>query len=187
MQRGIKLAAFLSCLTLSLTWAGMATAQTNKTYSWADIDCRQSRLATWPGLRCKATNVVTTEGNIGSFRRWSAYGTTSEGYIHIYLWEAQNSFSYLTTDETTAEFLKWMYENGQFASQFSPIARYQTADYSTFTDDKQARSCAGFRRTGEPRRGGGYAWIMGGILCAPPGRNLANGQLAQFIERVHLQ
>jgi hypothetical protein len=79
-----------------------------------------------------------------------------------------------------------MYENGQFAGQFSPVARYHEADYSTFRDAKQAQSCAGFRRTGSQRRGG-YDWIIGGILCAPAGRNLTDDQFAQFIDRVRLQ
>jgi hypothetical protein len=187
MRAVTRLAFFLSCLTLSLAWAGAAPAQTTyKTYNWSDIDCRQSRIAFWPGLRCKATNVVTTEGNVGAFRRWSVEGTTSEGYIHLFLWEAQNSFSYLTTDETTADFLKWMYVNGPSASGFSPVARFHEADYSTFSDTKQARTCAGFRRIGNQRRGG-YDWIMGGIVCAPPGRTLTNDQLARFIDRVRLQ
>jgi hypothetical protein len=184
MRAVIRLAFFISCLTLSFAWATAAPAQT--TYNWSDIDCRQSRIAPWPGLRCKTTNVVTTEGNVGAFRRWSAFGTTSEGYIHIFFWEARNSFSYITIDQTTADFLKWMYEHGQFASQFSAVARYHEADYSTFRDDRQAQACAGFRRTGNPRRGG-YDWIVGGIMCAPAGRNLTNDQFAQFIDRVQLQ
>src|SRR5437868_10707811 len=129
MRALTRLAFFWSCLALSLAWAGAAPAQT--TYNWSDIDCRQSRIAPWPGVKCKTTNVVTTEGNVGSFRRWSAYGTTSEGYIHIFLWEAQNAFSYITTDETTADFLKWMHVNGQSAGQFSPVARYHEVDYSS--------------------------------------------------------
>jgi hypothetical protein len=180
-----RLAFFLSCLTLSFAWAGAAPAQT--TYNWSDIDCRQSRIASWPGLKCRATNIVTTEGNVGAFRRWSAYGTTSEGYyIHIFLWEAQNSFSYITIDETTADFLKWMYFNGQSADQFSPVARYRDADYSTFRDEKQAQGCAGLRRTGNQRRGG-YDWIIGAVLCAPAGRNLTNDQFTQFVDGVRLQ
>src|SRR5437764_2090981 len=150
MRAAARLTFFLSCLALSFGWARAAPAQTN--YNWSDIDCRQSHIASWPGLRCKATNVVTTDGNVGAYRRWSAYGTTSEGYFHIFLWEAQNSFSYINVDQTTAEFLKWMYENGRSADQFSPVARYHEVDYSTFRDDK--RTCAGFRRTGNQRRGG---------------------------------
>jgi len=184
MRALTRLAFFWSCLALSLAWAGAAPAQT--TYNWSDIDCRQSRIAPWPGLRCKTTNVVTTEGNIGAFRRWSAYGTTSEGYIHILLLEAQNSFSYITTEETTADFLKWMHVNGHSVSRLSPLARYHQADYSQFRDDKEAQSCAGFRRAGNPRRGG-YDWLLAGILCVAPGRNLSNEQIAQFIDRVRLQ
>ena len=85
-----------------------------------------------------------------------------------------------------ADFLKWMYVNGPAAEQFTPVARYSKADYSMFVDAKQSQSCAGFRRTGNDRRGG-YDWIMGGILCAPAGGQMANGQFAQFIERVKLR
>jgi hypothetical protein len=184
MRALTRLAFLLSWLALALAWAGAAPAQT--TYNWSDIDCRQSRIAPWPGLRCKATNIVTTEGNVGAFRRWSAYGTTSEGYIHLMLWEAKNSFSYVTTEETTADYLKWMHVNGQSASRFSPVARYHDADYSLFRDDKEAQACAGFRRTGSQRRGG-YEWILAGILCVPPGTNLSNDQIGRFIDRVRLQ
>jgi hypothetical protein len=181
----MRLAAFLLCLTLSIGGAGAAFGQ-GKTYNWSDIDCRQSRIVAPPGLKCRTTNVVITEGNIGAFRRWAAFGTTPEGYTHLFLWEAQNDFSYITTDETTAEFLKWMYENGKFANQFSPVARFHNADYSTFKDEKQSQNCAGFRRTGPPQRGG-YRWIMGGILCAPAGQALTNDQFAHFVDRARLQ
>lgn len=178
----MRLAVSLGCLILSFAWAGTAPAQTQKTYNWSDIDCAQSRIASVRGLQCKVTNIVTTESNIGAFRRWSAHGMTGEGYVHIFLWEAQNAFSYVTTDETTTEFLKWMYVNGPSAEQFTPVGRYSKADYSMFVDTKQSQSCAGFRRTGNERRGG-YDWIMGGILCAPAGRQLADGQFAKFIDR----
>ena len=182
----MKLAISVGCVMLSFAWAGSASAQT-KTYEWSDVDCSKSRIAVaWPGLQCKVTNVVTSEGNIGAFRRWAAFGTTREGYVHIFLSESQNNFSFVTADETTAEFLKWMYVNGTAAEQFTPVARYSKVDYSMFVDTKQSKSCAGFRRIGEPRRGG-YDWIMGGILCAAPGGRMADGQFAQFIENVKLR
>ena len=181
----MRLVAVLFCLMLSMAGSGATLAQ-SKTYSWSDVDCRQSRIAPWPGLKCRTTNVVTTEGNIGSFRRWSAFGTTPEGYVHIFFWESQNDFSYITTDETTADFLKWMYENGKFAGQFSSVTRYHQADYSTFKDEKQTQNCAGFRRTGPPQRGG-YQWLVGGILCAPPGKGLTSDQFTRFVDRVRLQ
>jgi hypothetical protein len=176
---------WLSCLMLCLAWAQAAPAQT-RTYKWADIDCRQSRIAAWPGLKCRATNVVTNEGNIGVFRQWAAFGDTSEGYVHMFVWEAQNGFSYLNADQTTPEFLAWMYENGQFAKGFTSPANYRGADYSLFQDSKRGRSCAGFRRLGRPQRGG-YESITGGIFCAPPGRSLTTQQIDQFVERVRLQ
>ena len=95
----------LGCCILSVIGAGMVAAQTRQ-YIWSDIDCRQSRIAAWAGLKCRATNDMTSEGNIGVFRQWAAFGTSRDGYYaHIFLWEAQNSFSYLSADETTADFL----------------------------------------------------------------------------------
>ena len=176
-----RLAAVLSWVALSFA---STSAMAQKTYTWSDIDCGQSRITPWPGLKCRTTNVVTTEGNIGAYRRWSVFGTTSEGYVQLFLWEAQNPFSFITTEDTTAEFLKWMYENGRYAGDFSPVVRYHEADYSSFRDNQ--RTCAGFRRTGSPRRGG-YDRIVGGIFCAPPGRNLTNDQIVQFIDRVKIR
>ena len=185
MRSVSRFAFYFSCSLAAFLLAATASA-TTMTYKWSDIDCGQSHIATWPGLKCETTNVVTTEGNIGAFRKWSTYGVTGEGYVHVFLWEAQNSFSYLTTDEITADFLKWVHVNGQFATQFSLVARYHDVDYTTFRDDKQQRACAGFRRTGNERRGG-YDWIMGGILCAPPGKNLTQDQFFHFIDNVRLQ
>ena len=51
------------------------------------------------------------------FRQWAAIGTTREGYYaHMFVWEAQNTFSYLSAEETTADFAKWMFEHGKTVS-----------------------------------------------------------------------
>ena len=104
--------------------ARTAAAQARQ-YVWSDIDCRQSRIAAWPGLKCRATNAVPSEGNIGVFRQWAAFGTSRDGYYaHLFVWEAQNSFSYLSADETTADFVKWIFEHGKFIARL-PVARYK--------------------------------------------------------------
>jgi hypothetical protein len=166
--------------------SGPAALAQIRTYSWKDIDCRQSRIVAPPGLTCRATNVVTNEGNIGVFRQWAVFGNTPGGYEHIFLWEAQNGFSYLDADQTTPDFLAWMYENGKFASHFTSPVHYRDVDYSQFQDGKQGRSCVGFRRLGQPQRGG-YKSITGGILCAPPGKPLADGELARFVGSVQFR
>jgi hypothetical protein len=138
-------------------------------------------------MKCRATNVATMEGNIGVFRQWAAIGTTREGYyVHMFVWEAQNTFSYLSAEETTADFAKWMFEHGKSAAQFSPVARYRDADYVTFKDDKHGRTCVGFRRMGNFHRGG-YDSVTSGIMCAPPGKTLTTGDIAIFIDHVRLQ
>jgi len=173
------------CILLVLCTA-MAAAQTRQ-YIWSDIDCRQSRIAAWAGLKCRATNVMTSEGNIGVFRQWAAFGTSRDGYYaHLFLWEAQNSFSYLSADETTADFVKGIFEHGSLIAQVSPVTRYKDADHVSFKDGKAGRACIGFRRVGRPQRGG-YDALAGGILCAPPGKTIGDADISVFIDKARLQ
>jgi hypothetical protein len=182
----MRIVTSLARFILLVSGAGTAAAQTRQ-YVWSDIDCRQSRIAAWPGLKCRATNVVTSEGNIGVFRKWAAFGTSRDGYyVQIFLWEAQNTFSYLSADETTADFVKWVFEDGKFVREVSPVARYKDADYVSFKDGKGGRACAGFRRLGRPQRGG-YDSLTGGILCAPPGKTINGNDIPVLIDNVRLQ
>ena len=182
----MRIVTSMACCMLFVLAAKTAAAQARQ-YLWSDIDCRQSRIAAWAGLKCRATNVMTTEGNIGVFRQWAAFGTSRDGYYaHLFLWEAQNSFSYLSADETTADFVKGIFENGKSIAQVSPVARYKDADYVSFKDGKAGRTCIGFRRVGRPQRGG-YDALTGGILCAPPGKTIADAEVAVFIDRAQLQ
>ena len=184
--KDLRIVMSLACCILLDFAPAMAAAQTRQ-YIWSDIDCRQSRIAAWPGLKCRATNVVTSDGNIGVFRQWAAFGTSRDGYYaHLFLWEAQNSFSYLSADETTADFVKGIFEHGRFVAQVSPVARYKDADYVTFKDGKAGRTCIGFRRVGGPQRGG-YNSLTGGILCAPSGKTITEAELSVFIDKARLQ
>ena len=179
------IASFVFFLAL-LAAAGTAASQP-PSYNWADIDCRQSRIVAWPGLKCRATNVMTTEGNIGVFRQWAAFGTSRDGYYaQLFLWEGQNAYSYLSADETTADFVKWLFEHGKSITQVAAVARYKDADYVTFTDGRMGRSCLGFRRVGKPQRGG-YDLVMGGILCAPRGTTIGQADITTFIDNARLQ
>jgi hypothetical protein len=175
-----------ACFVAMLAGIGTLAAQ-GRQYTWSDIDCRQSRIATWPGLKCRATNVVTSEGNIGVFRQWAAFGTSRDGYYaQLFLWEAQNTFSYLSADETTADFVKGIFEHGKSITQVSPVARYGDSDYVTFRDGHAGRSCMGFRRVGRPQRGG-YASVMGGILCAQSPKTVSDVDVAVFIDNARIQ
>jgi hypothetical protein len=119
-----------------------------------------------------------------------AWAGTVLGLSTTYTWsdvdcrlEALNSFSYLTTEDTAAALLKWMYERGQFASDFSPISRYHDSDFLTFKDNQQGRICVGFRRMGAPHRGG-YQSLLAGIMCPSAGKRLTHQDIARFIDRV---
>jgi hypothetical protein len=181
----MRLVALLTCL-FALSAGGTAVGQSQR-YTWKDTDCRQSRIVAWSGLKCRATNLVTSEGNIGAFRQWSAFGTNSDGYyVHMFFWEAENAYSYLSADQTTADFVKWMFEHGRSIERVSAVTRYNDADYVTFRDDKNHRDCAGFRRLGRFQRSG-YDSVTGGILCAPAGKGVAAGDIPMFIDNVRLQ
>lgn len=182
----MRLVVSLACFAAAFATAETAIGEPQR-YTWKDIDCRQSRIVAWSGLKCRATNVVTSEGNIGAFRQWAAFGTNRDGYyVHMFFWEAENTFSYLSADQTTADFLKWMFEHGKSIAQVSAVTRNNDADYVTFTDDKGGRSCTGFRRLGKFQRGG-YDSVTGGILCAPAGKAIAASDILKFIESVRLQ
>ena len=182
----MRIARSLACFIALLAGTGTVAAQ-GRQYVWSDMDCRQSRLVAWPGLKCRATNVMTADGNIGVFRQWSAFGTSRDGYYaQFFFWEGQNTYSYLSADETTADFVKWLFEYGKSIAQVSAVARYKDADYVTFTDGRMARSCLGFRRVGRPQRGG-YDSLMGGILCAPRGKTISQVDISTFIDNARLQ
>jgi hypothetical protein len=68
----MRIVTSIACCLLFVLAIKIAAAQARQ-YIWSDIDCRQSRIAAWPGLKCRATNVVTSEGNIGVFRQWAAF------------------------------------------------------------------------------------------------------------------
>src|SRR4029077_16615147 len=100
LPRGVSLArgsvmrivTWLACCILLVFATKTADAEARQ-YIWSDIDCRQSRIAAWPGLKCRATNVVKSEGNIGVFRQWAAFGTSRDGYYaHMFLWEGPEQF-----------------------------------------------------------------------------------------------
>ena len=184
--KDLRIVMSLACCIL-LNFAPATAAAQTRQYIWSDIDCRQSRIVAWPGLKCRATNVVTSEGNIGVFRQWAAFGTSRDGYYaHLFLWEAQNNFSYLSADETTADFVKWIFEHGKLITEVSPVVRYKDADYVTFKDGKAGRTCIGFRRVGRPQRGG-YDALTGGILCAPSGKTISEADVSVFIDKAQLQ
>src|ERR1043165_113299 len=123
----MRIVTSMACCILFVLASKTAAAQSRQ-YVWSDIDCRQSRIAAWPGLKCRATNIVKSEGNIGVFRQWAAFGTSRDGYyVHLFVWEGQNTFSYLSADETTADFVKWIFENGPAMAQVSPVQRYADA------------------------------------------------------------
>lgn len=116
-----------------------------------------------------------------------AFGTNRDGYyVHMFFWEAENDFSYLSADQTTGDFVKWMFEHGKSIAQISAVSRYNDVDYVTFRDDGNGRDCIGFRRLGKSKRGG-YDSVTGGILCAPAGKGVAAGDIPTFIDRVRLQ
>lgn len=182
----MRLVASLACFAASFVVTATAVGQTQR-YTWKDVDCRQSRIVAWSGLKCRTTNIVTSEGNIGAFRQWAAFGTNRDGYyVHMFFWEAENDFSYLSADQTTGDFVKWMFEHGKSIAQISAVSRYNDVDYVTFRDDGNGRDCIGFRRLGKSKRGG-YDSVTGGILCAPAGKGVAAGDIPTFIDRVRLQ
>jgi hypothetical protein len=160
----------LLCSALLVAFVALpCAAVAQDAYKWADIDCAQSRIVPLPGVKCRATNVVSGGASAGGqFQRWAILG--NQPYLHVYVAESLESNSYIRTTQTGPDYLSGMNQRAKSAAgAMSEAQRHGGADYYLFKANDE--DCVGFRRYG-PSRSLGYAWIMGGVTCAPKGTAL---------------
>ena len=55
----------------------------------------------------------------------------------------RDAFEGVEDDETTADFVKWIFEHGKFIAQVSSVARYKDADYVRTARQAGAASASG--------------------------------------------
>ncbi|MEK7994679.1 MAG: hypothetical protein AAB403_12815 [Planctomycetota bacterium] len=178
----MKLLIGLASASVALLTFGDAVAQ--DAYKWSDIDCGQSRLVPIAGAKCRATNVVSGgDGAGGQFQQWSIQGTGS--YVNIRLHEGLAGASYIHTKQTGVEYLKARDSRAKGSPDMGTAARHGDADYYLFKASG-GEECVGFRRYG-PSRSMGYAWIMGGVMCAPKGSALTPAQANAFIDSARVR
>jgi hypothetical protein len=69
--------------------AGASAASAQATHVWAEIDCAGSRVVPVPGATCRTTNAAAG-GEVagGRSQRHAVAGTTSLGYVYIFMPEA---------------------------------------------------------------------------------------------------
>ena len=152
------------------------------------MDCRQSRIVAWSGLKCRATDVVTSRGNIGAFRQWATFSANRDGYyVHLPVGRREHFFSYIPAETTTAEFLKWMFEHGTAVSQ---ILCRKPATWMPITSPsaacRRAASCAGLPPFGQ--------FSAAGTLRSPAAycahrwaRPVVAADITKLIDNVRLQ
>ncbi|MBI3196041.1 MAG: hypothetical protein HYZ40_00750 [Rhodospirillales bacterium] len=172
----------LTVAGLALVWVGTALAQ--DTPRWSDIDCAQSRLATPPGLQCKATqNYAGGDRSSGSaggtFRRFLASGRMAGAGVFYYLAEATSLGASVMEGASLQKDIRSEMTDGNMIHEFSPMGNRGGADYMTFMTGA-GNSCVGIRRYG-PSQGDGYKWILYGVSCDPRGRTITEAEIDGFI------
>ena len=174
--------AGLAAAGLALGWAGTAAAQ--ETPRWSAIDCAQSKLATAPGLTCKATQSFaggdSSTGNAGgTFQRWLAEGRMNGAGVFYFMTAATSVGASIVENASLVRDIRNEMKDGNMIHEFSPMGNRGGADYMTFMTGA-GQSCVGIRRYG-PSQGEGYMWILYGVRCDPRGTAMSDAQVYAFI------
>jgi hypothetical protein len=179
-MKGLLAAALASGLGLVA-----AAAVGQQTARWHDIDCRQSRIAAPPGLKCRATqNYAGGQSGWdadagGTFRRWLALGDRDGVGLFYYLAEATSLEASVMEGSSLQKDIRSEMRDGNMLHDFSPLGHRLGADYMTFTS-ASGHACVGIRRYG-PSQGAGYKWILYGVRCDPRGGAITDAQIDSFI------
>ena len=187
----LKVELILASILLSVPWGAVAQQQVGRpalaqpVAGDNEIDCSQSRFVALPDARCLSTAILTGPSGLGQFQVWRLLGKTE--YLHVRLLEALFYRSNIPAGEVgTVAHIKSIDARARAGTATTEPAHYNGADYYLFKASS-GEECAGFRRLGPIRAGGGYAWIIGAVTCEPKGQKLSQDQVRTFIDSVRLK
>ncbi len=195
----LKVELILAAILLSVPWGAVAQQQVGRpalaqpVAGDNEIDCSQSRFVALPDVRCLSTAVLAGSNGLGQFQVWRLLGTKE--YLHVRLLEALFYRSNIPTLEAgTVDHVKKVDARARYGVAMTEPTHYNGADYYLFKAGNvesftasSGEECAGFRRVGPVRPGGGYAWIIGAVTCAPEGQKISQDQARRFIDSVRLK
>ncbi len=149
--------------------------------TWSDVACSESRLMVGDGFRCRATDPYSPgNGSGATYRFHTASITNNGGTTYLYLMEGLDARSFIRLSRALPEQLSQSIPLAQSARDWSPVRLHAGTGYALFTA-QSGDSCVGFRKAG-PDRGGGHAWAILGIHCAPRGQGLEDSAIVGIVE-----
>jgi hypothetical protein len=169
----IILVALLACMPSAAQQAA----------KFAKIDCAASKLVMPPKLTCLASNEVAGTGFQGGspsgvFKYWNAIGKVGDNKAYLYAAESVDASSGIRLDAALSASINSITPYPKPATDFSGLKKIADADYVSFKSG-DGGSCVAIRKVG-PARATGYRWALFGLLCAPPGKVLADLEISSF-------
>jgi hypothetical protein len=172
---------------VSLGLPAAASAQAGSV-DWVDIDCRQSRIGPTDGLRCRATDKLTSDAlstGEGLYRFWNASGSVEDTKYYYYVAEALSAKAAIVAKPDLADAVRGRSPQGRGSANMSEVRQRQDADVVSF-ESAAKESCIGIRKTG-PGNGQGAKWVLYATRCVPQGQPVTDGDIAAFVRHARIR
>jgi hypothetical protein len=171
----------------SLLLPEAASAQAGSV-EWADIDCSQSRIASTDGLRCRATEKLTSDAlatGEGLYRFWNASGSLNEATYYYYVVEALSAKSAVVAKQDLQDAVRGRSPQGRGSANMSDVGQRQDADFVSFQSAAH-ESCVGIRKTG-PGSAQGAKWVLYATRCVPQGKAVTDAEISSFVRHARVR
>ena len=172
---------------VSLGLPAAASAQAGSV-DWVDIDCRQSRIGPTDGLRCRATDKLTSDPlstGEGLYRFWNASGSVEDTKYYYYVAEALSAKAAIVARPDLPDAVRGRSPQGRGSANMSEVRQRQDADVVSF-ESAEKESCIGLRKTG-PGNGQGARWVLYATRCVPQGQPVTDGDIAAFVRQARIR
>jgi hypothetical protein len=166
---------------------GVAWSQSGSV-DWADIDCMQSRILPTEGLRCRATDKLTSDAlSTGEalYRYWNASGTVNDVKYYYYVAEALSTKAAILPEQGLPDAVRVRTPQGRGSANMSDVVQRLDADFVSF-EGSGKESCVGIRKIG-PSHAQGAKWILYATRCVPEGQVVADSDIAGFVRRARIR
>jgi hypothetical protein len=173
---------------LASTWGPAVAWAQSGNVDWADIDCTESRIASTDGLRCRATEKLTSDAmstGEGLYRFWNASGTVEDAKYYYYVAEALSAKSALVARQDLPDAVRVRSPQGRGSANMSDVGQRLDADFVSF-ESAAKEPCIGIRKTG-PGSTQGANWVLYATRCVPPGRSVTDADIATFVRQARIR
>jgi len=183
MMRSIGVLVMLGALWLPAVASGQAGS-----VDWIDIDCAQSRIGPTDGLRCRATDKLTSDAlstGEGLYRFWNAAGSKKDTKYYYYVVEALSAKAAIVARQDLPDAVRGRSPQGRGSANMSEVSQWQGADVVSF-ESAAKEPCIGIRKTG-PGNAQGARWVLYATRCVPAGRTVTEDEIATFVRQARVR